>query len=346
MPHSDEFWMQKALDFAWQGWRESRPNPCVGALAVKNGELLGMARSAPHAGPHAEAQLVRELKDQLQGADLYVTLEPCSHFGRNPPCAPAVLGAGVRRVFVACLDPNPEVSGRGIQLLRDAGVEVITGVAQEMALRSLQGFFHWISKGQPEIWLKAALDMDGTMADVQGPLPITGGTSALWTQNLRSQVDAVLVGGQTLRLDQPRLNVRTPGYASGQPIPVVWTRQKALELPLDSLLALHPSVWVVGPDVGEGNDRIRTLPTDQHGDPHLALVQALGRAGLHRVLVESGPQSLQGWLNSGLVSRYYEARALEARHFGLKTQVQIPKELELKSFARLDNDLWSEFGLV
>lgn len=335
--------MQKALDFVWQGWRESRPNPCVGALAVKDGQILGVARSAPQAGMHAEAQLVRDLGEKLQGAELYVTLEPCSHFGRNPPCAPAVALSGVKRVVVACMDPNPAVSGRGIALLESHGIEVRVGVLRKEAEQSLSGFFHWIQNGQPEVWLKAALGAEGEMAMPMGPLQITGRESKLRTFELRSLVDAVLIGGETLRKDKPSLNVRTPGFTASQPMPIVWTRKPCSELPLHSLFACHEKILVVGTPGNSSDPRIECLEVNG-GIPELLL--ALGARGLHRILVEAGPHSLPQWLNSGQIQRYYEARSPDSFDGAVKVQVQISNELVLFEQGHWGKDLWSEFRQV
>lgn len=343
MPSPDEFWMQKALDFARQGWRLARPNPCVGAVAVRDGVLLAGACSAPDAGPHAEAQLIQRLGDACVGADLYVTLEPCSHYGRNPPCAPAVLKAGFARVIVACDDPNPDVSGRGLALLREAGIEVVTGVLADQAHESLSGFFTWIQRGRPEIWLKSAMTLDGVMAHTDGPMKITGAESMNFVHQLRSKVDGVLVGGATLRLDKPRLNVRLGDpWAPGNPVPIVLSRQPVRELPLQSLLDFHPQICVISPDLSGADARI--LGIEWSGLGSLAdVLGELAKRGFHRILVEAGPALLAHWLEHETWDKYYEARSLRIKQRGravVSLERFLPKPYRT---AILGSDYWTEY---
>lgn len=202
----DERWMRRALEEARRGEGLTRPNPPVGAALVKNGKLILCGHHRVAGGPHAEALVLREAGARARGATLYVTLEPCSTQGRTPPCTGAILESGVARVVVAARDPNPRHAGRGLRLLRRHGVEVISRVCEAEARPLIEPFGKWICTGRPWVTLKLGMTLDGRIADADGASRwITGPKSRALTQAWRRRCDAMLVGGETARLDDPSL---------------------------------------------------------------------------------------------------------------------------------------------
>ena len=201
--------MKRALRLAARGEGRASPNPMVGAVVVRDGVLAGEGYHVYDLRTHAEAAALRMAGSRSRGADLYVTLEPCCHQGRTPPCAAAVAEAGVRRVFVAVEDPNPLVEGKGISYLRRRGIEVEVGLCRNEAVRLNEVFFHYIRTGRPFVTLKLAMTLDGRIAARSGESKwITGARARRYVQRLRFRSDAVLVGVETVLADDPSLNVR------------------------------------------------------------------------------------------------------------------------------------------
>jgi diaminohydroxyphosphoribosylaminopyrimidine deaminase/5-amino-6-(5-phosphoribosylamino)uracil reductase len=206
---SHQEWMKRALRLAARGEGLASPNPMVGAVVVSNGALAGEGYHLYDRRTHAEVAALRMAGSRSRGADLYVTLEPCCHQGRTPPCATAVVEAGVRRVFVAVKDPNPLVEGKGISYLRRRGVEVEVGLCRNEAARQNEAFFHYIRTGRPFVTLKLAMTLDGRIAASSGESKwITGAKARAYVQRLRFRSDALLVGIETVLADDPSLNVR------------------------------------------------------------------------------------------------------------------------------------------
>lgn len=202
----DSRWMQRALALARKGEGCTRPNPPVGAVVVADGQSVGEGYHHAAGKPHAEALALQQAGERAHGASLYVTLEPCSTWGRQPPCTEAVLASGVRRVVVSVQDPNPAHRGRGLRILRKAGVEVVTGVEREDGHALLEPFSKWITTYQPWVTLKMGVTLDGRIADAAGESKwITGTAARREVQALRRRVDAILVGAQTVVKDDPSL---------------------------------------------------------------------------------------------------------------------------------------------
>lgn len=271
---------------------ESRPhpNPRVGAVVLdSNGDLVG---SGIHQGPgtaHAETVALTGAGDRSRGGTMYVTLEPCAHHGRTPPCVDAILGAGISKVVVARTDPDPRVAGRGIQLLREAGVEVIIGLQEEAALALDPGYFRHRETGLPFVTLKAASTLDGQVAAEDGSSKwITSDVARQDAHELRAGADAVMVGAGTLRSDDPLLDVRIAGYNGPQPVPVIVAG--TLPLPPDA------RIWSRDPIVLEPE------PDDGVVDLTQGL-RSLAERGLLDVMVEGGPTLAAALLRDGLVNR-------------------------------------------
>ncbi|PKA41143.1 bifunctional diaminohydroxyphosphoribosylaminopyrimidine deaminase/5-amino-6-(5-phosphoribosylamino)uracil reductase RibD [Rhizobium sullae] len=231
----DERFMAEAIRLGLLHLGQTSTNPSVGCVIVRDGEIVGRAVTALGGRPHAEPQALAEAGDLARGATAYVTLEPCSHHGKTPPCAEALIATGVARVVISVTDPDARVSGRGIAMLRDAGIEVDTGVLEEEGARSLAGYLTRQAKNRPYVTVKLAVSADGMIGRKgEGQIAITGPLARAQVQALRAKTDAILVGIGTAIADDPELTVRTPGLQSLSPVRVVldpW-----LDLPLTSKL--------------------------------------------------------------------------------------------------------------
>lgn len=207
---TDEAYMQRALELALQAEGNTSPNPMVGCVIVDaEGNIVGEGYHHKAGEPHAEVNALAEAKQMAQGATAYVTLEPCAHYGRTGPCCVALARAGIGKVVVACLDPNPKVAGQGLEYLRLQGIEVVIGVCEKEAKRLNERFFTWITKQRPFITLKYAMTLDGKIATATGDSKwITGEEARTFAHRLRKQHDAVLVGIGTVLEDDPELTTR------------------------------------------------------------------------------------------------------------------------------------------
>ncbi len=218
----DPVWMRRALELAALGRGTTSPNPMVGAVLVRDGVAVGEGFHRAPGEPHAEAVALREAADRAAGATCYVTLEPCGHHGRTPPCAPALIAAGVARVVAAIEDPDPNVRGKGFAQLRAAGVQVEVGVGAAAAEAQNAAFLLHRRQGRPRVTLKAAASLDGKVAAPDGTSQwITGEAARADAHRLRAEADAVAVGAGTALADDPRLTVRLPGWSGRQPLRVL-----------------------------------------------------------------------------------------------------------------------------
>ena len=306
--------MDRALRLAEQGLGRTSPNPMVGAVLVKDGRVVGEGAHLRAGGPHAEAVALQAAGDAARGAVCYVSLEPCAHVGRTPPCADALVRAGVARVVAACPDPNPRVDGQGLARLRAAGVEVTVGVREAEARALNRAFLCAVTAGRPHVTLKTAMTLDGKIAAADGTSRwITGEPARLATHELRFAADAVLVGIGTVLADDPRLTVRHPGLPSKEPYRVV--ADSRLRIPADAQLlgAGDPGraiVACVGPaPTGPASAlrargvRVLELPGEDGRVELRALLGALRALDVIAVLVEGGGE-LAGALAEGhLVDR-------------------------------------------
>lgn len=216
MHEGHEVWMKRALELAEEGWGTTSPNPLVGAVLVKNGCMVGSGRHLRAGGPHAEVEALQQAGSDAAGSDLYVNLEPCSHYGKTPPCAEALIKAGIRRAYVAMKDPNPLVAGKGIRMLREAGIEVVEGLMEEEARELNDIFIHFITHGTPYVIYKTAMSLDGkTAANTGHSQWVTGEAARRHVHWTRQRVAAIMVGISTVLKDDPQLTVR------GLPVPPV-----------------------------------------------------------------------------------------------------------------------------
>ncbi|MEX5440418.1 bifunctional diaminohydroxyphosphoribosylaminopyrimidine deaminase/5-amino-6-(5-phosphoribosylamino)uracil reductase RibD [Acinetobacter indicus] len=300
----DQIWMQRAIELARLGQYSTKPNPNVGCVLVKDRQLVGEGYH-PRAGqPHAEVFALRDAGDAARGATAYVTLEPCAHYGRTPPCAKGLVEAGVARVVVACPDPNPLVAGKGVQILRDAGIQVEVGVLEQQAHQLNLGFLKAMATGQPYVRLKVASSLDGRTAMASGESKwITGNSARLDVQHWRAISAVVITGIETVLADDCQLNVRQLAIHQDissivQPKRLVLDRQG--RLPLTAKLLEQPdSVMVMGPYRAElealGVIQLEVQPLDQ------LLRTLVQQYQLYDVLIEAGATLSTAFLQQQLV---------------------------------------------
>ncbi|CAM3714553.1 bifunctional diaminohydroxyphosphoribosylaminopyrimidine deaminase/5-amino-6-(5-phosphoribosylamino)uracil reductase RibD [Alkalicoccus chagannorensis] len=309
----DKQYMELAVSMAEAARGQTSPNPLVGCVIVKNGEVVGLGAHLKAGEPHAERHALSMAGAKAAGADMYVTLEPCSHTGRTSPCAEAVIEAGVSRVFIGSDDPDPRVSGRGTQMLWNAGVQVETHVLSEKTDRLNDVFFHYVTSRRPYVTLKIAASLDGRTATSAGESQwITSTESRMDGHRLRHEHDAVLTGIATVLADDPTLNVRLPDGGI-DPMPIIL--DSSLRFPEDSRLAKKHS-WIF---TTEQADRSRVKRLRDQGltvtvMPSYSIdieevLRILGESEITSVLVEGGATVHDSFIRSGCFNRivYYQA---------------------------------------
>ncbi len=304
--------MALALTLGRRGLGRTWPNPAVGAVVVKQGVIVGRGWTQPGGRPHAEIEALRRAGPSAQGATLYVTLEPCSHFGKTPPCADAVIAAGIARVVSAIEDPNPEVAGAGHARLRAAGITVDVGIGAEAARRDHAGHIFRMREGRPHVLLKLAISADGKAgAAGRRPVPITGDAARDRVHLLRARSDAIMIGIGTALADDPMLTSRLPGMDPYSPVRVVLDAK--LRLPLETALvqtARQTPLWVVGatdaPRAAE--EALRTKGAEVFRVPEKngrldlsAVLKLLAERGVTRLMVEGGPTLAVAFIAADLV---------------------------------------------
>ena len=312
--------MRRALELAAKGRGYTSPNPMVGAVLVDaNGQLLGEGWHHRAGEAHAEVNAIADAlnrKCNIKDSTLYVTLEPCSTTGRTGPCVEAILKAGIARVVCAATDPNPAHQGRGLDLLRQAGVEVVSGVLSEESHKLNRPFNHWIVKRTPFVTLKSAMSLDGKIATAAGESQwITGEASRRHAMEFRAQVDAILVGVNTVLTDDCALTVRLPGYEAKRLRRIILDSQA--RTPLTSKVvsdAQHSLTTIVVSENAPG-DRVQALrqnvevwqlPTDADGRPRIScLLEKLGSESVTHLLVEGGATVADSFLRQGFVHRIH-----------------------------------------
>jgi diaminohydroxyphosphoribosylaminopyrimidine deaminase/5-amino-6-(5-phosphoribosylamino)uracil reductase len=318
---ADQRFMALALALGRRGQGRTWPNPAVGAVVVKDGIIVGRGWTQPGGRPHAEPEALRRAGEAARGATLYVTLEPCSHFGKSPPCADAIIAAGIARVVSAIEDPNPEVAGQGHARLRAAGITVDIGLDASEAARDHAGHFRRVRDKRPHVILKLAVSSDDKIAAAgHKPVAISGEAARARVHLLRAQCDAVLVGIGTVTADDPLLTVRLPGMEARSPVRVVLDPR--LRIPGTSRLvhsARETPLWVMASELAEapaamklgaaGAQVIRLAPakTSPWLDP-LAVLHALAEKGITRLLVEGGARVASSFVAAGLVDEVWLLR--------------------------------------
>ncbi len=305
-------YMRLALSLGRRGLGQTWPNPSVGAVIVKDGIVVGRGWTQPGGRPHAEVEALRRAGEAAKGATLYVTLEPCSHHGKTPPCADAIIAAGISHVVSALVDPNPEVAGQGHWRMAEAGIVVDVGLCADEAARAHAGHIRRVRDHRPHVTLKLAISSDGKVASVgRKPVAITGESARERVHLMRAMNDAVVIGIGTAIADDPMLTCRLPGMEGRSPVRIVLDRE--LRLPIKGALAQSAKqtpLWVVaGADAPAERERalkdhgagvIRAVGNATGIDLQSTLKE-LAECGITRLMVEGGPTVAASFLQADLV---------------------------------------------
>ncbi len=309
---NDEQWMKRVLLLAEAGRGRTSPNPMVGAVLVKRGKVVGEGYHARIGEAHAEIVALRQAGEKAGGAVLYLNLEPCTHHGRTPPCAPQVVNAGVKRVVIGMEDPNPAVNGKGIETLRRSGLDVKVGVLGKECRRLNEAFCKYILKKEPFVMLKVAATLDGKIATRNGDSKwISGEASRRFVHKLRDQVDGVLVGIGTVLRDDPRLTARVK--EGREPYRIVLDSR--LKIPEEAKVFEHsPSEVILATTGSAPQDKIERLEKkgvrvliagSKKGRVDLkSCLSKLGEIGMMNLLVEGGSQVNGSFLDEGLIDKF------------------------------------------
>ena len=312
----DEYYMRRAIQLARRGAGFTSPNPMVGAVIVKDDEIIGEGFHAAYGENHAEIQALEEAGAQAEGADLYVTLEPCSHQGKTPPCVLSIIESGIDRVFIANEDPNPRVSGSGCEELINSGLEVKTGVLAAEASRLNEAFLKYMKDNRPFFVQKTAQTLDGYLASSRGDSKwITGEMARKYGHRLRHELDAVLVGSNTLKKDNPRLTVRAVSDPKSQPLRVVLAGDSDISKQAN-LFQSGEKVLIFARDEVAAELKVRFAACDRTEIVEVRcdknefldldeVAEDLANREIMSVLIEGGGRVNYSFLQSGLTDKFY-----------------------------------------
>ena len=280
-------YMLKAVALAEKAWGQTSPNPLVGAVVVKDDKIIGQGYHHRAGEAHAEVNALADAGDAARDADIYVTLEPCSTFGRTPPCTQAIINAGIKKVFIGSVDPNPAHAGKAVEILEEAGIETVCGIEEDACNKLNEAFFHWITTKKPFVILKMAMTLDGKIATAEGKSKwITGPDARQRVQRLRQWCDAIMVGGETVRKDSPGLIVRGAGDKWKQPQKLIATRSMNDK----DLLEYFP------------NGSARAI-SPKSSDAWQELLTELSKDNITALLIEGGGELAAEVLNAGIVNK-------------------------------------------
>lgn len=296
---TDHEYMQRAVSLARKAKGFTSPNPCVGAVVVKNGGIVGKGFHRAAGLAHAEVEAIDDAGAHAQGASIYVTLEPCNHFGKTPPCTHKIIQAGIKKVVVGCKDPNPFVRGGGIQYLRDNAVEVVSGVLEKQAEALIEEFI-WYTQNyrKPFVTLKCASTLDGRIATSKGDSKwITNEKSRAYVHRIRNEVDAILIGSGTLHADNPSLTSRVHGVKTKDPVRIILDTH--LSIKEDAKVLTQDSnagtIIVTGPGVS-GEKKVRL---EEKGARILEVSVKKGKLDLNELMIKLGQMSILSLLIEG-----------------------------------------------
>ena len=344
---ADHWHIRHALMLARRALGRTAENPPVGCVIVQEGRIVGVGRTADGGRPHAETQALDMAGEAARGAIVYVTLEPCAHHGRTPPCTDALITAGVARVVAAVTDPDPRVNGGGLKRLREAGIETRSGLMEREARRLLAGFILRHEENRPFVQLKLAISADGAIAAEPGaPTAITSTAALRRAHLMRAQADAILVGGGTVRADDPMLTCRLPGLERYSPVRIVLSR--ACDLPVDAKVfatAREVPTWVF--TTIEGRERalelkrrhpaLNVAPLKHGDDGEIPVAEVLGRLAemrINRLMVEGGARTARHFMKSGLVDEVvlFEAQKKRLGEGALPALAGLPLDEALSGY--------------
>ena len=349
----NEIYMNKALELAKKGGLHVKPNPLVGAIIVKNNEIIGEGYHQQYGQAHAEINAFLNAKEDVAGATMYVTLEPCSHEGKTGSCAKKIIEKGIKEIYIASSDPNPLVSGKGIQMLTDAGIQVQLGLCQDESDLINKHFYHYITQNKPFVLLKMALTLDGKYAtDAMDSSWITNEASRLDVHHTRSKYQAIMVGLNTVIQDDPKLNIRLENYIGKQPIRVILDPKG--DVPINrQVIQDELETWIITSFMPEekrnqiehlGNRVIYIQSKDDVIDLETLLNQ-LHELGIQNIMVEGGKTLHESFLREKLfdeiqvyVAPKFIGGTQTLQHLNIST---MSEALELKdvSFQIFENNI-------
>ena len=354
--NKQENYMKRALELAKLGWGRTNPNPLVGAVIVKDGEIMAEGYHEMIGCAHAEAAAFNNAKGDVRGGTLYVNLEPCSHYGRTPPCAKAIIEKGIKEVVIAMTDPNPKVAGKGIRMLEDAGIRVVDGILEEEAKKLNEIFIKFISQKKPFVIMKTAMTLDGKIATCQGDSKwISGESSRQYVHTVRDRVAAIMVGINTVIADNPSLTTRLDSKKGKDPVRII-VDSKGI-IPLDSKVInvesaaeviLATTTALAFEKEKQLMDRkvriIKVEGLDGHVDL-IKLMDELYKLEIDSVLMEGGGGLNAAALNSGIVDKvmmFIAPRIIGGKD--AKTPVEGVGIQLMKDAVNLENINISRFG--
>ncbi|HSQ33542.1 MAG TPA: bifunctional diaminohydroxyphosphoribosylaminopyrimidine deaminase/5-amino-6-(5-phosphoribosylamino)uracil reductase RibD [Peptostreptococcaceae bacterium] len=306
-------YMKRALELAQKGIGYTSPNPLVGAVIVKNGKIIGEGYHEVYGSNHAEINAFKSAREDVKGATMYVTLEPCSHYGKTPPCAHAIVEKGIKKVVIGLKDPNPLVSGKGIQILKDNGIEVVSGVLEEEGRKLNEIFLKYITTKLPFCIMKTAMTLDGKIAAYTGDSKwITGEISRKYVHKLRHRVSGIMVGIGTILKDDPFLNTRLEDGEGKDPIRIIVDSKLRIPLQANVLNLKSNAKTIIATTQNADMDKLKAL--EERGAEVIItpsidkvdlvfLMKALGERKIDSILLEGGSELNYSALNEGIVDK-------------------------------------------
>ncbi|MGC8737813.1 MAG: bifunctional diaminohydroxyphosphoribosylaminopyrimidine deaminase/5-amino-6-(5-phosphoribosylamino)uracil reductase RibD [Candidatus Hydrogenedens sp.] len=359
--NKDLYYMRRALELAKKGKGRTSPNPMVGCVIVKNDKVIGEGYHQKAGSPHAEIVALNSVIEDTHDSTIYVTLEPCTHFGKTPPCISKVIEARPKRVVIAMQDPNPIVSGKGIDLLKSSGIEVLVGILEEEARKLNEIFIKYITQKIPFVIAKWAMTMDGKIATITGDSKyISAPDSLKIVHSLRNEVDAVLVGGKTVLEDNPLLTVRHVDGSHRNPIRIILDTRNGLSEDLNVFKdrTIAPT-WIVTTYNRNYSfvDRIIKLKSTEKGYiPLTELMQELGKLEISSLLIEGGGTVFASAFQEKIVDKVYsficpkifggENAISPVMGYGIAQKVDDAINLRISSIKKLDKDVLIESYVI
>lgn len=310
-------YLRRAMQIAEQGRGKCSPNPFVGCVIVRDDKVVGEGFTQPWGRDHAEVQALKKAGEQARGADLYVTLEPCSHYGKTPPCAEAIIKAGIKEVFIGIKDPNPHVAGKGIAMLEEAGIKVTYNLLLTEITRQLEYYLTYITKQRPFVFVKSAVSIDGKIADLHGNSKwITNAKSREKVHQLRAEADAIITGVRTVNHDDAMLNVRLSGYENRDPLRVVLDYDLEIELDkkfvksaseIKTILYTQEKYLLTAKvkQLRDYNLEVRSAKSQENKFVLKDILHELRQDNIAVVMVEAGPQLVSSFVKENLVDKLY-----------------------------------------
>jgi len=356
---NDNYWMQYAIDLASERQGIASPNPTVGAVLVKDGVCIGVGVTEPYGGAHAEVVALRSSMVDATGGILYVTLEPCNHYGKTPPCTKAIIEAKLSRVVIAHTDPNPLVAGAGVKALEEAGIQVTQGILKEAAARTLQPFLTAMTKKCPYVFMKIAASLDAKTADQYGESKwITNLEARLFAHKLRRSSDAIITGIGTVLIDDPLYSVRIPETDwHKQPLRVILDPELKLPFTSQIVQTAHtiPTMLICSSKLAQAANvtsyinmgiQIEFMETNDSYLPLKRVLALLFEKGCYSIMVEAGAELSSSFLRDHLVDRLYYILAPKLIGKGRNALLDIGTshlsevvDLEIEAIERLGADV-------